>query len=513
MDDDDDDDQEPDINSSDIEMRNNDENEVRLTELSYLVQQNESPFNRKQAQKICDLSCFENLKYIHNLLKNCFTIPRMNGGGDSECVADFEDKWNGFKFLRDEPRSCDYYGTTIYHYAASDNNFDLLKCLVDKYPDGVLCLDSKGMTPLMRAAQRNNYKCAQFLLNSTSCELNGSSFSTYTPLWFGVSNGYTDLVKLLLDFNANPSINDKHKTKKSADILYNLNDSHERREAENITFLFSPIRASIIYSQFKIMNYLLEYGANVNELFSMVGPKNPDRYDPLLNDNFVNSLKFFHRQFGQVIKTNEKSMFLSSLNDFVSDQNVYRQMLTEFVKNVYTNIKLNPDLTHRIDQFLTTFGKSSIETIIHLTRLIESPYQNEIEISEYLRVVNEFMCAIDQFISSENIITNENDENINVPVINNRRDYNDFVRNLIQKPNHHKNLFDFAKYLIGEFYHPKSLKELARFRLRKEIFKSLEGMEGVKYGSGFLKSNRLEMCASGYGLPRNLVNYLLHRPG
>ncbi len=314
----------------------------------------------------------------------------------------------------------------------------------------------------MRAAQRNNYKCAEFLLNETACELNGSSFSTYTPLWFGVSNGYTDLVKLLLDFNANPSINDKHKSKKSSsDSLHSLNDSHERREAENITFLFSPIRASIIYSQFKIMNYLLEYGANVNELFSMVGPKHIDtHYDALLNDNYVNSLKFFHRQFGQVIKTNEKSAFLVSLNEYVQDQNVYRQMLIEFCKNVTQNIKLNPDLSNRIDQFLTTFGKSSIDCIINMTKLIEKPYQNELKMSEYLDLASQFMCAIDQFISSEQIITNENIENVNVPVISNRRDYNDFVRNLIQKPDHHKNLFDFASYLIGEFHHPKSLKSL-----------------------------------------------------
>ncbi len=367
------------------------------------------------------------------------------------------------------------------------------------------------MTPLMRAAQRNNYKCAEFLLNETECELNGSSFSTYTPLWFGVSNGYTDLVKLLLDYDANPSINDKHKAKKS-DTLYNLNDSHERREAENITFLFSPIRASIIYSQFKIMNYLLEYGANVNELFSMVGPKNPDNhYDALLNDNFVNSLKFFHRQFGQVIKTNEKSTFLTSLNEYVQDQNVYRQMLIEFCKNVTQNIKLNPDLSYRIDQFLTTFGKSSIDCVINMTKLIEKPNQNELKMSDYLDLVNQFMCAIDQFISSEQIITNENIENVNVPVISNRRDYNDFVRNLIQKPDHHKNLFDFASYLIGEFHHPKSLKELTRFTLRRSMFKSLESSK-VRYGKGLLKSKRLEVYASDHGLPKNLVNYLLHRP-
>lgn len=205
----------------------------------------------------------------------------------------------------------------------------------------------------MRAAQRNNYKCAEFLLNETASELNGSLFSTYTPLWFGVSNGYTELVKLLLDYNANPSINDQHKKPKNQiptgstsnnniNASFDRTDQQQRRDNENSSFLFSPIRASIVYSQFTIMKYLLEYGANVNELFSIVTkPKGTSEcFDAVSNDNYVNSLKFFHRQFGHVVKTNESSPFLVVLNEFVENQNVYRQMLIEFVKNVYTNIRL-----------------------------------------------------------------------------------------------------------------------------------------------------------------------------
>lgn len=56
------------------------------------------------------------------------------------------------------------------------------------------------MSPLMRASQRNNLKCIEYLLNETNSDLNGSSRSTYTPLWFAVSNGYNELAKLLLDF-------------------------------------------------------------------------------------------------------------------------------------------------------------------------------------------------------------------------------------------------------------------------------------------------------------------------
>lgn len=497
------DDDEDNSDSADIEMRNIEEHEVREIQLNSLtlaqppIVHLAETFGRKQYKKICDLSCFENLKYIHNVLKNCFN----NSNDIDKAKGNFEEKWNSFKFLRDDPKSCDYYGTTIYHYASSDSNFELLKCIVSKYPRGVECLDSKGMTPLMRAAQRNNYKCVEFLLNDTSTELNGSIYSTYTPLWFGVSNGYVDLVKLLLDYNANPSINDSHK--KSS----NTYDDQTESSSDNNSFLFSPIRASIVYSQFKIMNYLLEYGANVNELFNIVTTKTKTPND-IRNENYINALKFFHRQFGQVVKLNENSDFLTSLNNFVEDPNVYMYMLIEFVKNVYINIKLNGDLTIRFEQFLNSFGKNSIDYIINMTQLLEKPSANKISIDEYLDLVNEFMCAIDQFISSEQIVTNENNDN--VPVITNRREYNDFVRNLIQKPNHHKNLIEFVTFLLKTFHHPKSLKELARFSVRKQILQNIDA-SNLKYNSEFLKSNHMEQNIGSFGLPANLVNYLLHR--
>lgn len=145
----------------------------------------------------------------------------------------------------------------------------------------------------------------------------------------------------------------------------------------------------------------------------------------------------------------------------------------------------------------------------------------EVETSDYLNLVDEFMCAIDKFISSEQIITNEaNNENNNnnannIPVISNRRDYSDFVRNLIQKPNHHKNLFDFARYLMLQFHRPKSLKELARFKLRTQIFSQQSLIQSfephVKYSQGFLKSDHMQSCVASLGLPKNLADYLLHR--
>lgn len=128
---------------NDVEMRAVDVDQARQIELSSLVQKAEM-FGTNQQKKICDLSCFENLKYIHNVLKSCFSVANDQSEGNF-AGKQFEAKWTEFKFLSENPKSCDYYGTTIYHYAASDNNFELLKCIVRKYPDGVLCLDSKGI--------------------------------------------------------------------------------------------------------------------------------------------------------------------------------------------------------------------------------------------------------------------------------------------------------------------------------------------------------------------------------
>ena len=369
MDDDDDDDNQSydDTNKNDIEMENNhiNENQNRLFNLDYLDGSSNEDKNeldeytaaskRAKLSKMCDLSCVENMKYAHAILKACFT--------DTECSSvdnelKFEAAWSSLKFISKYPKSCDYYGATIFHYAALNNNYELLKHAIRKHPNGVFLVDSKGMTPLMRAVQRNNFKCVQFLLDETSSDVNGSFYSTYTPIWFAVSNGYTDIAELLLNYNASPSIVDKSNT-----VSYSLNanevemliqdedhvglSNHCLNEAgSQTTYLFSPLRASIVYARFQIMYYLLEYGANVYELFGATNDKMLNKTNSKMNEEYVNSLKFFHRQFGPFIsKTkdnqlifNEYDKCLNKLNDFIDNPNVYRRMLVEFVRNTCNKI-------------------------------------------------------------------------------------------------------------------------------------------------------------------------------
>jgi hypothetical protein len=103
--------------------------EIKLTQLD--VESDYLSVNNCRINKICDLSCFENMKYIHFTLKNCFHLGTLE-----QSEAKFSRVWDSFKFLAKYPKSCDYYGTTIYHYAASDSddNVNLLRCALQKYP-------------------------------------------------------------------------------------------------------------------------------------------------------------------------------------------------------------------------------------------------------------------------------------------------------------------------------------------------------------------------------------------
>ena len=357
------------------------------------------------------------------------------------------------------------------------------------------------MTPLMRASQRNNFKCIEYLLNETNSDLNGSPRSTYTPLWFTVSNGFTELAKLLLDYNTNPSINET--INKSEDVL---SEDHRRETLRGTSiYLFSPLRASIVYSKFPIMIYLLQYGANIYELFGSVSnhllnEQSNLPFNQLINDDYVNSLKFFHRQLGS--KSLEHEKYLKYLNDFIENKNIYRRMVIELVKNICNKIKTNLNLMSRIDQFLLIHGKCSIFTLMEATFKIESQCQNDLSFSEYLLILNDFICSIDRFIEKE-LNTDENH-------INNRRDFNEFFQIATQKPNYLKSLFECGLYLIDNFFKPITLKEMCRFKIRKLLFKKID-QSNLKYKREFLKSNHQELILNQCGLPTQLINYLLYK--
>jgi hypothetical protein len=162
---DDDDDEEfmNDKNENDIEMQGNilneessrrrrhPERDMILLDLDYAEESPSNEFtvnntntnNNKKMSKICDLSCFEHMRYVHSTLKNCLS-PSLSNTNTKSNLDKFEVIWESLKFLKKNPKSCDYYGSTLFHYAAADDQCELLKCLVEKDSTGVFSVDSKG---------------------------------------------------------------------------------------------------------------------------------------------------------------------------------------------------------------------------------------------------------------------------------------------------------------------------------------------------------------------------------
>lgn len=490
--------------SEDVEMENSSDPQSHLENLDY--ESKAVNFNR-----ICDLSCFESMRYIHFVLKNCFYD--LNEENLAEKCAKFEHSWENFKFLTKNPASCDYYGTTIFHYAASDNNYELLKYSLKKYPEGVSCVDSKGMTPLMRAVQRNSFKCVEFLLYETKSDLNGSSQSTYTPLWFAVSNGYDPLAMLLLNFNASPCIVNKS-VGTSISTGFELMDQEdlsgvrETRNSDSMTslYLFSPLRASIVYSRHETMVNILKFNANPYEIFGSrtTDPTLPKCSFAKSNEDYVNALKFFFRQFGNVCKESEDGVpvlihenYLNILNDFLESPNVYRRMFLEFVKYILFKINSNLSLVDKLYEFLNRIDKNSVEHLLRVTRLFQEEADTGMEWKDYVDMVLDFMDSLNRFLSLDNGNMMSFSFHLNTGSGQNLRAYN-------------QNLLRFCLILIEKYFKPKSLMELCRYGIRKQVFEKIQ-KDNVKYSREFMKNDHLNLVIQGFPIPNQLKNFLLYK--
>jgi hypothetical protein len=136
----DDDDDDDDDHNDGIEMivdSDQDDLQINFNHILYELQLDDD--DDKNNYKSCDFSCFEYIRHVYLILKCCFKQQ------DTEkALKSFDKKWSLFRFLNNKPNSCDYFGTTLFHYAASDNNCSLLESLLKKYADGVFCVDSKG---------------------------------------------------------------------------------------------------------------------------------------------------------------------------------------------------------------------------------------------------------------------------------------------------------------------------------------------------------------------------------
>ena len=291
--------------------------------------------------------------------------------------------------------------------------------------------------------------------------------------------------------------------------LNSISDQTRSNHPQHTSYLFSPLRASIVYSRFQIMITLLEYDANVYELFGATF-NNEESNKPTYNDDYVNALKLLHRQFGPFLSQNlnEYDKCLNKLNEFISCPNVYRRMLIEFVKNVYSKIESNQVLASQLSLNLNASNKNSLDQIRILTENFErylseqngKGIRGEDDWRDYLNLASDFFVSIDFLLSSNN------EQNNNNPILN---ENNVALNQLSRKPLFHQTLFEFSKFLMEKFFAPKKLKELCRFKLRKIILSKIQ-RDQVKYSKTFTKRDHQVAMLKTFNLPNNLIDYLMH---
>lgn len=394
--------------------------------------------------KICDLTCFEIMKYTHYSLKNCMLDDQVDE--ESQASA-FNQAWSMNESIQSHPESCDYNGTTLFHLSACDNSVQLLKLELSKCPSGIHCTDAKGMTPLMRAVQRNNIESVKYLLNETKSDINGNQRSIYTPLWLSVSNGLDEMCLVLLNFNASTRYVNK-------------------MAPASTSLLLSPLRASIVYSKYQIMKYLLEFDADVSEIF----------IENVNNESYLSGLKLYYRHFG----ANRNDTYLNILHSFTPSPNIYKSMLVALLKSITSQL-------NRFSQELNVNGLD-YDSYLRLIDRFESNSWPEIDMSTFLTQVSEFIDSVDVYLT----------QTARAGTFAIYPGYSQL------------DLLKFAIELIRTYYRPLSLKELCRFRFRKILFERVNCLTADQFNStDHRKIDHLNKIVDKIGLPNYFKEYTL----
>jgi hypothetical protein len=304
------------------------------------------------------------------------------------------------------------------------------------------------------------------MLSETKADLNGSMNSIYTPLWLSVSNGYTQICMLLLDFNATPAY-----VQKMPAI-----PSHMTSFDTSCTVM-SPIRASIIYSRFQIMIHLLEYNASVDEIYDSA-PMGSNF------EGYLNALKLFYRQFGQ---SSENLVFLNRLDSFTENPHFYKRMLVDCLKCIVLQVNSNVNM-REFDAFLSRTAGTQTALVLDLIDKFQANRLGECQIDTFLRLVEEWLGSMESFLSDTHQMS----------LINTNSNFT-FTE-----------LFVYARSLFKRYYAPKSLKELARFKLRRAMFDKLAS-DKARFSLRFCKIDALNSMLNQLYLPNYFKDYILHR--
>ncbi|EXJ94981.1 hypothetical protein A1O1_00099 [Capronia coronata CBS 617.96] len=99
----------------------------------------------------------------------------------------------------------DKNGRTFLSRACNNNDLAMAKVKLAERPEDLNLADNAGNTPLQIAALEGFTDIVQFLLEN-KCEVNTRNIDKETPLIDAVENGHVEVVRLLLQYGANPRL-------------------------------------------------------------------------------------------------------------------------------------------------------------------------------------------------------------------------------------------------------------------------------------------------------------------
>jgi ankyrin repeat protein len=93
-----------------------------------------------------------------------------------------------------------YNGMTSFSLAAGEGNIEVVKYLVEQWPEGIRTADNYLRTPLHMAALMGKIEMVRFLVESCPDGVRDRNIDLDTPLhWAAMGDGKTDVVKFLVD--------------------------------------------------------------------------------------------------------------------------------------------------------------------------------------------------------------------------------------------------------------------------------------------------------------------------
>lgn len=99
----------------------------------------------------------------------------------------------------------DRNGRTLLSRACNNNDLEGAKARLAERPEDLNEADNAGNTPLQIAALEGFAKIVQFLLKN-KCDVNTRNIDKETPLIDAVENGHVEVIRLLLQYGANPRL-------------------------------------------------------------------------------------------------------------------------------------------------------------------------------------------------------------------------------------------------------------------------------------------------------------------